>query len=382
MKIIKSSPKSFAILHTEASLGWGGQERRILVEAMAMRQRGHRLAFACDPRGELCRRAREQNFSVTPLTFGGRHNLGAWIGLRRLLSAGAFDILNTHSSLDSWVGTLAWRSLQIRPLLVRTRHLSTRVKNNWPTRWLYQTPAAIITTGQVTKELLIQRLGVPARRIFSIPTGVELAEFAPQEKSRELLDQMQIPAEAFVFGSVAVLRSWKGHLYLLEAFHELIQGGARAFLLLVGEGPYRVVIEEKIVELGLRQRVRLAGFRDRVAPWFALMDVFVLASYANEGVPQSLLQALAMARPAVGTTVGGIPEVIVEGDTGLLAPPRDPGALAQAMGRLLANQDYRRELGRRGRELVVERFSLEQMAAEIEAVYEVLERGREGEGGG
>jgi glycosyltransferase involved in cell wall biosynthesis len=376
----KAPRRSLSILHTEASLGWGGQERRILVEAMAMRRRGHRPAFVCDPRGELCRRAREQNFPVTPLTFGGRHNLGAWVRLRQLLSAGPVDILNTHSSLDSWVGTLAWRSFRNRPLLIRTRHLSTPVKDNRATRWLYQTPAAIITTGQVTKELLMERLGVPARRIFSIPTGVDLNEFAPQEKSREMLAQLKIPAEAFIFGCVAVLRSWKGHLYLLEALQELIKGGARAFLLLVGEGPYRPVIEEKIDQLGVQPWVRLAGFRDQVAPWFALMDVFVLASYANEGVPQSLLQALAMARPVVGTTVGGIPEVIVRNDTGLLVPPRDPQALAGAMGRLLADGDWRREMGRRGRQLVVERFSLEQMAAEVEGVYEVLCRRREGEG--
>jgi len=258
----KSTPKPLSILHTEASLGWGGQERRILVEALAMRQRGHRLALACDPRGELYRRALLHRFPVTPLTFGGTHNLGAWMNLRRLLQAETPDILNTHSSLDSWVGSLAWRSLRNRPLLVRTRHLSTRVKINWPTRWLYQAPAAIITTGQVTKELLMERLGVPAQRIFSIPTGVDLAEFVPQEKSRELLAQIKIPSDAFVFGSVAVLRSWKGHLYLLEAFQHLIADGVRAFLLLVGEGPYRVVIEEKIAQLGLQPWVRLAGFRE------------------------------------------------------------------------------------------------------------------------
>jgi glycosyltransferase involved in cell wall biosynthesis len=377
-----ASKRSYAILHTEASLGWGGQERRILVEALAMRQRGHRLAFACDRRGELYRRARQHGIPVTPLTFGGTHNLGAWINLRRLLHAETPDILNTHSSLDSWVGSLVWRSLRNRPLLVRTRHLSTRVKINRRTRWLYQTPAAIITTGQVTKELLMERLGVADKRIFSIPTGVDLAEFIPQEKSRELLAQIKIPTDAFVFGSVAVLRSWKGHLYLLEAFHKLIADGVRAFLLLVGEGSYRVLIEEKIARLGLQPWVRLAGFRDRVAPWFALMDVVVLASYANEGVPQSLLQALAMARPVVGTTVGGIPEVVIEAETGLLVPPRNPQALAQALGRLQANPNYRQELGRRGRELVIERFSLEQMATEIEAVYAVLQDWPAGEGRG
>lgn len=374
----KSKSKSLSILHTESSLGWGGQERRILVEALAMRQRGHRLTFACDPRGELYRRVRLQRFSVTPLTFGGIYNLGAWIRLRRLMALQPPDILNTHSSLDSWVGSLAWRSMSPRPLLIRTRHLSTPVKNNWPTRWLYRKPAAIITTGQVTKELIMERLGVPARRIFSIPTGVDLTEFAPQEKSRELLAQIKIPADTFVFGSVAVLRSWKGHLYLLEAFQRLIADGARACLLLVGEGPYRVVIEEKIAQLGLQSWVRLAGFREQVAPWFALMDVVVLASYANEGVPQSLLQALAMARPVVGTTVGGIPEAIIDGETGLLASPRDPKSLARAMDRLQSNPNYRRDLGRRGRDLVVERFSLEQMAAEIEAVYAVLFSRRSG----
>jgi glycosyltransferase involved in cell wall biosynthesis len=377
----KSATKTLSILHTEASLGWGGQERRILVEALAMRQRGHRLAFACDQRGELYHRARQHGFPVTPLTFGSVHNLGAWITMRRLLIADTPDILNTHSSLDSWVGSLAWRSLRNRPLLVRTRHLSTRVKINRRTRWLYQNPAAIITTGQVTKELLMERLGVPARRIFSIPTGVELTEFVPQEKNQELLAQIKIPTEAFIFGSVAVLRSWKGHLYLLEAFQKLIAGGVRAFLLLVGEGPYRVVIEEKIAQLGLQHWVRLAGFRDQVAPWFALMDVVVLASYANEGVPQSLLQALAMARPVIGTTVGGIPEVVIDAETGLLVPPRDPQALAQAMGRLRADVDLRRALGRRGREVVVELFSMEQMAAEIEAVYRVLTGCRGGQGG-
>lgn len=377
----KSQDKPLAILHTESSLGWGGQERRILVEALSLRQRGHRLLFACDPRGELFRRVRLQRFPVTPVTFGGSHNLGAWFTLRRLVAAESPDILNTHSSLDSWVGSLAWRSHSIRPLLVRTRHLSTRVKANWPTRWLYRTPDAIITTGQITKELLVERLGVPVTRIFSIPTGVDLTEFAPQEKSRELLAQLKIPPDAFIFGSVAVLRSWKGHLYLVEAFQKLLADGGRAFLLLVGEGPYRVVIEEKIAQLGLQNWVRLAGFRDQVAPWFALMDVVVLASYANEGVPQSLLQAMAMTRPVVGTTVGGIPEVIIDGETGLLVPPRNPQALAQALDKLQGNPNYRLELGLRGRDLVEERFSLDQMAAEIETVYDVLESRRAGEGG-
>ncbi len=363
--------RAYAILHTESSLGWGGQERRILAEAVVMRQRGHQVSLACDPRGELYGRAREQGFAVAPVSFGGWRNLRALVAMRRLLRSEPVEILNTHSSLDSWVGTLAWRSLLARPLLVRTRHLSTPVKDNWPTRWLYRAPAAIITTGQVTKELLMKRLGVPERHIFSVPTGVSLAEFTPREKDQELLSQLQLPPGAVILGCVAVLRSWKGHLYLLEALQQLVGAGRPAYLVVVGEGPYRVVIEEKIAGLGLAERVRLVGYQDRVAPWFALMDAVVLASYANEGVPQSLLQALALERPVVATTVGGIPEVIIPEETGLLVPPKDSGALARALARLLENPRQGIEWGRRGRELVAERFSLEQMAAEVEAVYEV-----------
>jgi glycosyltransferase involved in cell wall biosynthesis len=364
--------KPYTILHTESSLGWGGQERRILAEAQALRQRGHRLLLACDPRSELLARGRQAGLPVFPILFGGWRNLRAWAALRGLLRREQVEILNTHSSLDSWVGLLAWQTLRHRLRLVRTRHLSTPVKSNWPTRWLYGAPAAIITTGQATRALLQERLGVPGDRIRSIPTGVSLAEFAPRPADRELRARLEIPDGAWIIGSVAVLRSWKGHLYLLEALKELCSRGLPAFLVLVGEGPYRPVIEAKIKALGLGSRVRLVGYQESVAPWLALMDAVVLASYANEGVPQALLQALAMAKAVVGTDLGGIPEIIHPEQTGLLAPPRDPRALAQALHRLWADPALGEQWGRCGRELVAQNFSLEHMAEAVEAVYDGL----------
>ena len=359
-------------MHTESSLGWGGQERRILAEAEAMQRRGHRLLLACDPRGELYRRAPGRGFPPFPWPAAGCATSGPGGGCGVCSGNKPIDILNTHSSLDSWLGALAWRSLKDRPHLVRTRHLSTRVKNNRPTRWLYRAPGAVITTGEVTRDLLSLRLGVPDSRLFSIPTGVPLEEFAPREKDPELLARLQIPTAAFVFGTVAVLRSWKGHLYLLEALQELVRSGQPAYFLVVGDGPLPGGDRgqgpgAESVDLGA-----LAGYQDEVAPWFALMDAVVLASYANEGVPQSLLQAMAMGQAVVGTTVGGIPEVVIEGETGLLAPPRDGAALARALRLLRDDEAHRRELGRRGRELVAERFSIEQMAAAVEAVYEAV----------
>jgi glycosyltransferase involved in cell wall biosynthesis len=359
--------KPLTILHTESSLGWGGQEHRILLEAGVLRARGHRLLLAADPRGELFRRGRDRGFQVVPLPF--RQKIKAGLALRRLLRDAQVDMLNTHSSLDSWVATLAWASLRSRPVLVRTRHLSTPVSPNPFTRWLYHAPAAVITTSREIADLLHRRLGVPRERLHAIPTGVSLTDFAPRPPRLELREELNLPAEACVLGTVSVLRSWKGHLYVLDAVKTLISQGLNVYLLIVGEGPFRPRIEEKIAHLHLQSRVRLVGHQERVADWLALMDVFVMASYANEGVPQSLLQALAMARAVAATRVGGIPEVITDGRSGLLVPPRDAGALAGALMRLCRDALLRQELGRRGREVAAAGHSLEGMADRVEEVY-------------
>jgi glycosyltransferase involved in cell wall biosynthesis len=366
----------FIILHTESSLGWGGQEHRVFAEMRVLRDRGHRPLLAGDPRGELYRRAVREGLTVFPLKFGGRRNVRAWLGLRRLLRQEQVDILNTHSSVDSWVGFLAWLTMIPRPRLVRTRHLSTPVAPNWPTRRLYRAPAAVITTGEAISALLHQRLGVPWERLHAIPTGVPLADFTPRPPDPNLAARLRLPPEALVFGTVSVLRSWKGHLYLLEALKYLLEEGLAASLIIVGDGPYRPVIEDKIQEMGLAPQVRLVGHQENVPDWLALMDAFVLASYANEGVPQALLQALAMGKPVAATRTGGIPEVIVPGETGLLAPPRNSQALAQNMSRLVRDAALREKFSHQGPQVVTSRYSLDRMADALEALYaEIMETG-------
>lgn len=363
------APPTYTIVHTEASLGWGGQERRIFAEADIMQQRGHRIILAVDPRGELYRRSLSAGFSVVPTPFSGRQTIPTVLALRHLLHQQAVDILNTHSSLDSWVGLTAVLGRRSRTKLVRTRHLSTPIQTSGPTRWLYQSPDAIITTGQAIKNLIVQRARVPEARIYSIPTGVPLDRFYPRPPGNRAGYLPAWPQDRCLIGSVAVLRSWKGHVYLVEALAKVLQAGVKANLVLVGEGAYRVVIEAKVMELNLADFVYLAGYQDNVPDWLALMDLVVLASYANEGVPQSLLQAMAMARPVVGTTCGGIPEIVQPGSNGLLVPPRDSSSLAEALLNLIRDPAQREDFGARGLALVQERYSLEQMAAATEKVY-------------
>jgi glycosyltransferase involved in cell wall biosynthesis len=165
---------------------------------------------------------------------------------------------------------------------------------------------------------------------------------------------------------VATLRSWKGHAVLLEAMTRL---PAQIELVIVGDGPQRGALEQDIQRLGLQGRVRMQGQQADVLPWLRALDIFALPSWANEGVPQALVQAMLVGLPCVTTAIGGIPEIAEHDRTALVVPPRDPAALAAAIERLAGNEGLRRELGEAARKHCVEGYSYERMLDRMEGVY-------------
>lgn len=358
------------ILHTESSLGWGGQERRLLSEALALQHRGHRLLLAVDPTAALKARAEAARLPVLTLPFSRRWKLPAILALRRLLRREQVDILNTHSSLDSWLGLAARLGLKDSVRLVRTRHLGLVIQKTWPTRFLYHQADAIITAGQTIKDMICKRAGVPANRIHPIPTGIDLEAFAPRPRAAlPGFPPPHWPADAFIMGSIAILRFGKGILDLLEAFVRVLAAVPQARLVIVGDGPALPAIREKSQTLGLTEFIHLPGYQEEVAAWLSWLEIVILPSYVREGVPQVLLQALAMERAVIGTDCGGIPEIVRPASTGLLVPPQDVDALAAAIVHLSHQPDIRRQFGRQGRQLVARNYSLEAMAQAVEQVY-------------
>jgi glycosyltransferase involved in cell wall biosynthesis len=354
------------ILHTEASLGWGGQEIRILTEARGVARLGHDVTLAAPAQARIV--AEAPRFGVKALGLPIGRKRPAPLGtMRRLLAGGRFDVVNTHSSTDSWLAAVACATLRDPPPLVRTRHISSPVPRNAATRWLYgRASARIVTTGEALRAQVMAEAGVPPERVVSIPTGIDLERFRPGDRAAAR-DALGLPSGAPLIGIVATLRSWKGHEHLLRAAAAMT---SRPWtLLIVGDGPRRVALEALVAELGLAARVRFAGNQPEVAPWLQALDAFCLPSFANEGVPQALMQAMACALPVVTTPVGSIPEIVADGDTGLIVPAQDPPALRAALERLLDDAGMRERLGGRARAFALERFDERLMVERMVDVF-------------
>lgn len=342
------------VIHTEASLGWGGQEIRVLTEMAGMVARGHRMLLACPQEARIFSEARARGIEAVALPIG-RKRWSGLLALRRLLKDRRPDLVVTHSSTDSWLVALATRLWRRAPPVVRIRHISAPVGRNAATRWLYARAAAhVVTTGEALRRQLIEDLDLPPCHVTSVPTGIDLEKHAPRDRNAARRE-LGLAEEGRIIGIIATLRSWKGHRYLLDAFAQLEDKRAR--LLVVGDGPGFDNLRRQAEALGIAERVTMPGNQAEVAPWFAALDIFVLPSYANEGVPQAIMQAQASGLAVVSTPVGCIPEIVADGGTGLLVPPRDAAALKQAIDHLLKDEGLRSRLGAAALVQARERFS-------------------------
>ena len=294
------------------------------------------------------------------------------------LAAVDADAVHNHMYRAEVVGTQAAWALAAtgrrRPFVVGTVH-SSRIRSDEDRDLIRRlTPRMdhlIAVSRAIVRKLEEEgRVGAPISLIYN---GVDLARYSEQAACPTLLEEYDIPAGAPIVGVVARLEPEKGHPTLLEAWPAVLAAVPNAHLLVVGEGSQRELLEAQASSLGLldgrSSSITFTGRRDDVPAVTAALDVAVLPSY-REAQGLSILEAMALSRPVVASAVGGIPEMIDDGRTGLLVAPRDPGALAGAITRLLQNNDYAARIGRAGHDLVHERFCVEQMVRAVETIYD------------
>ena len=354
------------VLHTESSLGYGGQEMRIVKEAQAMQELGHQVSLLCPKQAQIGSLAEKHGLKVQFLPIG-RKKISAVFALLNWLKSHPQDVINTHSSTDSWLVALATQLMLKRPAIVRTRHISAPVKANMSSRWLYTKSCDhIVTTGEKLRQTLIHTNDFPAQHITSVRTGIDLDYFQPADKY-EARTKLGLDREAFIIGIVATLRSWKGHRYLIRAFKQF--SDQSSILLIVGDGPQWDALHRQVEELGLQQRVFFTGRQDNIAEWMNVMDIFCLPSYANEGVPQALMQSQACGIPAITTLNGSINEAVIPGKTALIVEPQNSDAILAALEALYNDKNRLSAMSEASSGNAKSHFSKNQMVEKMLTIF-------------
>jgi glycosyltransferase involved in cell wall biosynthesis len=361
--------KPLSILHTENSTGWGGQEIRILTEARGMLDRGHRVMLLTPASAEILPAAQRMGIPVTAIDIekkrvGPLRNLRAWLKQH----SANYDVINTHSSTDSWLSSVACATLRNTPPIVRTRHVSTPINNHASTRWLYtKATTHIVTTGEALRHQLHRENGYALHKMTSIRTGIDLAKFHPLDKTA-MRNELKVEDRP-TLGVLATLRDWKGHRDLLDAWVLLRTRFPDWRLIFIGDGPEFERLQARIAELSLGDSVRMVGNQERVTEWLATLDILALPSYGAEGVPQGIMQGMACGLPVVSTTVGAINEAVQEDLTGHMVPPREPKAFADALASLMSDAGKRASMGEAGLDYARNNFGIDIMLDKMEAVF-------------
>jgi glycosyltransferase involved in cell wall biosynthesis len=344
-------------------MGWGGQEHRVLAELAGFKDRRAKVWLIASPESQSAMRARTSGIPLKPLPFS-RWSFGfevarmaAWLRWNRI------EILNTHSSLDGWLLGIAGRLARV-PLIIRSRHIDVDYPNRRLSRLAFTTFCDhILTTSNKISSHFQEYFGIPAERISTIPTGIDLIRFTPD--GPKAFPNSEIP----LIGMICVLRSWKGHSTFFEAAEILRARGINAKFLIAGDGPGRDGLPQEIQRRGLGEMVTMLGHREDVPEVIRSLSVLCIPSTKHEGVPQIGLQALATKTPVVGSDAGGIPEIIRPGETGRIFPAGNGASLAEAIIATLNETKETRTMSDRGREFVEQNFSISAMLDRVDAIY-------------
>jgi len=367
------------ILYVIDNLEFGGGERVLAQLAGALKDR-YEIRFACQPGGLLEERLNQLGVSIRPLDFRRQVSLPRLVRLLSIIREEGIHLVHSMGARADFYARIA-AGLAGAPVVVSTIAMFVEGYDVPPfKRALYRAAIRLserlcdgfIAVSEAVRRVLVEEHRIPEERVVTIyNSGVELDIFRPDgQDGLERRRELGLDPEAPLVGTIGRLVYQKAHDVLLQAASLVVQAVPEAQFLIVGEGPLRSALERMVKELELA-RCRFAGFREDIPNLLRLMDVFVLPSIL-EGFPQVLLEALAAARPVVATRIDGVTEVVQHGTTGLLVPPQDPIALADAIILLLKDQGLARRLGEAGRKLVEERFAVSRMIEKVDRFYMTL----------
>ena len=357
-------------LHVDTSPLWRGSERQVFDLVVGLRERGERATLVTHPAGPLFRRMTE-GMDVVALAPKGDVDIAAAWRLSRVLKSMRPDVVHAHDSHAVAMSATAIAILSPTPRLplVVTRRTEFRPDRSAFSRWKYSQVDAFIATNATVRQRL-QAEGVPAAKITVIPPGVDV-DFIDHLEPSPIHVELFLPTHAPIVGNVSTLEPQKGHHRLITAAGLVLRHVPDARFVILGDGSLQEALTREVHTRHLERHVFLPGFLSDVARHTKSFDVYASSSLHPTG-SLAIIEAMAAARPIVATAVGHIPDLIEDGISGLLVPPRDDKAMAAAIVRLLENSALRQTLGHSARARARSIFSLDRMVSDTAALYERL----------
>lgn len=371
------------VVHVVKVKGVAGAENHLLILLDGLRRRGIDAEFLLLvepslPVNEMVEAAEARGIPTRRVTIHGNTDLGLYRRLWRELHACKPDIIHTHLlHADLFAIPVAWlmRFPEKRPVIVSSRHNDDAFRvqpyQRFLNNLLWRMTDAGIAISEAVRRFSIDVEGVRPDRIHTIYYGYQSAHSDLAALRHEVREELGIPPEQTVIGMVCRLIEQKGIPHGIRAFGRIAEHFPDARLLIVGEGRLRSSLEAQVRELKLEDRVHFLGWRTDGARVMASFDIFLMPSLW-EGFGLVMLEAMAHGLPIVGSAVSAIPEVVVNGETGMLVPPRDEIGLADAMATLLRDAPLRKHMGLMGLERLETQFSVTKMVDETAALYERL----------
>jgi len=360
--------KALRILQINSGIGWSGSHHQVYLLSRGLAERGHEVTVVCEPGGHLMEKALGAGLKVAPLRMKGQWDLQAVWRIRQWIQNQRIEIVNTHKPLPHTLGVLAagWT----KSIVVATRRVSFPLRRHPFSRWKWdKAVAGLIAVSKGVSESLIAS-GIPEKKVVVIYSAVDLERFHPEVPGEGVRREFGIPPNSPVVGQVADFRAYKGYDILIDAAAIVLKEMPGVHFFCIGhKGSEYEKLSQQANRLGIARQILFTGFRNDVEAFYSNMTLCVNCTTIAEGLPGSLREALAMRVPVIGSDVSGNRELAIPGRTGVLVPPKDPRALAEAILALLKDPARRQAMGIEGRRFMEAEFSVRTMVNRTESLY-------------
>ena len=372
------------ILHLFSNWKWTGPAEPALNLCLALRKRGHQVSFFCGSAPKGC-----ENFigvkaierGITPITelklkkhFRCIDNLNDFFKLRKFIKNKQFDVVHTHQPNDHLIGGLAARNIDNNISIVRTSYSGVPLAYTVRNRFLFKKLTdGLITISETERSANIERFNLPGDIVLKVEGAIDLARFNPERQKPDLRECFSIGKDDVVVGIVARVQRHRQFDLLLKAVSLALKKFPGLKLLIIGRGTHiKEIAVEPVKEMNIQGNVIFSGYRNEdYADVLSCMDINIFLMPGSDGSCRAVREAMAMGKPVISTSRGILPELVVNGETGLIVE-ETPEDMANAILKLIDDRELRKKMGNASRSKALREFDLDDQAEIVEQFYQTL----------